>query len=179
MHVSGRLDQPSAGSWSNACDGYRCPSGAVIATSRQPSSASSAAFFNAAAAVSRRSVMLPEVSVPVIKNRMCDPNSRSLTHRQFKPATYADDRRARIRRLGNRDSEQAREKQDRTCDRHGEKAVRSEFITHKRLKWALRCWPQAETAWIKTNLRNGMSVSALVIRSGASHELCQSSRPYR
>jgi hypothetical protein len=24
-----------------------------------------------------------------------------------------------------------------------------------------------------------MSVSALVIRSGASHELCQSSRPYR
>ncbi len=64
---------PSVGSWSNACGGYRCPSGAVIAMSRQPSSASSAAFFRAAAAVSRRSVMRPEVSVPVIKNRMCDP----------------------------------------------------------------------------------------------------------
>jgi len=74
-HPVNRIKQlnQSAGSWSNFCDGYRHPSGAVISMSRQPSSASSAAFFRAAAAVSRRRVMLPEVSVPVIKNRMGDP----------------------------------------------------------------------------------------------------------
>jgi hypothetical protein len=118
--------QLSAGSCSNSCGGYRCPSGAVIAMSRQPSSPSSAAFFRAAAAVSRRSVMLPEVSVPVIKNRMCDP-----TRRQFKPVTQTDDRRrARKHRLGKCDSDQARAKQDKTGNGHGEETVRSEFVTH-------------------------------------------------
>ena len=118
--------QLSAGSCSNSCGGYRCPSGAVIAMSRQPSSPSSAAFFRAAAAVSRRSVMLPQVSVPVIKNRMCDP-----TRRQFKPVTQTDDRRrARKHRLGKSDSDQARAKQDKTGNGHGEETVRSEFFTH-------------------------------------------------
>ena len=72
--------QPSAGSWSNACGGYWCPSGAVISISRNPSAASSDAFFTAAAVVSRRRVMRPDVSLAVIKNRMGRPDSKSSDH---------------------------------------------------------------------------------------------------
>jgi hypothetical protein len=68
--------------------------------------------------------MLPEVSVPVIKNRIYDP-----TRRQFKPVTQTDDER-QGRRLGKCESDQAGAKQDNTGNGHSEEAVRSEFITH-------------------------------------------------
>jgi hypothetical protein len=56
--------------WSNSKAVYLRPSGPVIVMSQLPSWFSSAAFLSAAAAVSRLTVMLPAVSVPVIKNRM-------------------------------------------------------------------------------------------------------------
>ena len=82
--------KPSGGIWSNACGRYRRPSGAVIEMSWQPSSASSAAFFRAASAVSRRRTIRPETSVPVTKKRMrCQ---RQATDRpDFRPVTQAGD----------------------------------------------------------------------------------------
>jgi hypothetical protein len=116
--------QASAGSWSNACGGYRCPSGAVIAMSRQPSSARSAAFFRAATAVSRRRVMEPEVSVAVIKNRIGDPMAG---HRSV---TQTDDEARRNYRLAKCKSDQAGAKQDETGHDHSDEVFGNEFITH-------------------------------------------------
>jgi hypothetical protein len=61
--------------------------------------------------------MLPEVSVPVIKNPICD-NLR---------ARYG---RTRLRdRSGECESDYAREKQDSTCNSNSEEAFRSELYT--------------------------------------------------
>jgi hypothetical protein len=59
--------------------GISAPLGPGDRMSQQPSRSSSAAFLSAATAVSRRTVMLPAVSVPVIKNHMCRPVRRSVT----------------------------------------------------------------------------------------------------
>jgi hypothetical protein len=76
-------------------------------------------FFRASAAVSRRSMIRPQVSVPMMKNPIGD-NLRSRYGRT----------RLRTNRSGECESDHARENQDNTCNSNSEEAFRSELIPH-------------------------------------------------
>jgi hypothetical protein len=108
--------------------------------SRYPSAASSAAFFMAASAVSRRSVTRPQMSVAEIKNDIGGPDRRSLTGRQLKPVTKTNhESEGAKHKLRESESDKAGAKQDETGNGHGEEALRSKFIAHGTPPFACPC----------------------------------------